>query len=227
MTKLARSLPAILLATIVAGCAMQPGPREGLARIDHIIVLYAENRSFDNLFGRFPGANGATVGVKYGREVPLAPCPHWLPGDLPHDRAAHLNDVNGGSYDGFGNGQFGDPWAYTTFDGHTIPNYWSWAKDYVLCDTCGLPVGDCCRDNPKACDGGIARAAVTAFRALPRLRENAEVRRACWSFAADMRITSDANRLYASLADAIERHLGLSGDDETSKGSAATSAPAA
>ena len=58
MTKLARILPAILLATILAGCAMQPGPREGLARIDHIIVLYAENRSFDNLYGFFPGANG-------------------------------------------------------------------------------------------------------------------------------------------------------------------------
>ena len=102
--------------------------------IKRAIYVMMENRSFDNLFGRFPGANGATVGVKFGQEVPLTACPHWLPGDLPHDRAAYLNDVNGGSYDGFGNGQFGDPWAYTTFEGHTIPNYWSWAKDYVLCD---------------------------------------------------------------------------------------------
>jgi phospholipase C len=102
--------------------------------IKRAIYVMMENRSFDNLFGRFPGANGATTGVKFGQEVPLTPCPHWLPGDLPHDRAAHLNDVNGGSFDGFGNGQFGDPWAYTTFEGHTIPNYWSWAKDYVLCD---------------------------------------------------------------------------------------------
>jgi phospholipase C len=102
--------------------------------IKRAIYVMMENRSFDNLFGRFPGANGATVGVKYGQEVPLEPCPHWLPGDLPHDRAAYLNDVHDGAYDGFGNGQFGDPWAYTTFDGHTIPNYWSWAQDYVLCD---------------------------------------------------------------------------------------------
>ncbi|HEY7902934.1 MAG TPA: acid phosphatase [Casimicrobiaceae bacterium] len=58
MAKLARILPAILLATVLAGCATQPGSREGLARIDHIIVLYAENRSFDNLYGFFPGANG-------------------------------------------------------------------------------------------------------------------------------------------------------------------------
>src|ERR671939_480472 len=26
--------------------------------INHIIVIYQENRSFDNLFGKFPGANG-------------------------------------------------------------------------------------------------------------------------------------------------------------------------
>jgi acid phosphatase len=29
-----------------------------LQRIDHVIVIYAENRSFDNLYGLYPGANG-------------------------------------------------------------------------------------------------------------------------------------------------------------------------
>ena len=29
-----------------------------LARIQHILVIYAENRSFDHLYGMFPGANG-------------------------------------------------------------------------------------------------------------------------------------------------------------------------
>ena len=32
--------------------------RSGLDRIEHIVVIYAENRSFDNLYGLFPGANG-------------------------------------------------------------------------------------------------------------------------------------------------------------------------
>ena len=109
--------------------------------IKRVIYVMMENRSFDNLYGRFPGAAGATVGVKFGQEVPLTPSPHWLPGDIPHDRAAHLNDVNGGSYDGFGNGQFGDPWAYTQFEETSIPNYWSWAKDYVLCDNFFASVG--------------------------------------------------------------------------------------
>jgi phospholipase C len=30
----------------------------GLSRIEHIVVIYLENRSFDSLFGLFPGANG-------------------------------------------------------------------------------------------------------------------------------------------------------------------------
>ncbi len=30
----------------------------GLKKIEHIVVIYAENRSFDNLYGLFPGANG-------------------------------------------------------------------------------------------------------------------------------------------------------------------------
>jgi phospholipase C len=102
--------------------------------IKRVVYVMLENRSFDNIFGRFPGANGTTVGVKFGREVPLLPAPHWLPGDIPHDRAAHLNNVNGGSYDGFAIGQFGDPWAYTVFDEERVPNYYAWARDYVLCD---------------------------------------------------------------------------------------------
>jgi phospholipase C len=102
--------------------------------IKRVVYLMLENRSFDNLYGRFPGANGTRVGVMDGREVPLRDCPHWLPGDLPHDRAAYLNDVNGGTFDGFGTGVFGNPWAYTQFDERRVPNYFAWARDYVVCD---------------------------------------------------------------------------------------------
>jgi acid phosphatase len=49
----------LALACALGGCAAPPDkPRSGLARIDHIVVIYAENRSFDNLYGLFPGANG-------------------------------------------------------------------------------------------------------------------------------------------------------------------------
>ncbi len=48
------------LVCILAACGQQPSQpaKTGLDRIDHIVVIYAENRSFDNLYGLFPGANG-------------------------------------------------------------------------------------------------------------------------------------------------------------------------
>jgi len=32
----------------------------GLDKINTVVVIYAENRSFDNLYGAFPGAEGTT-----------------------------------------------------------------------------------------------------------------------------------------------------------------------
>src|SRR5262249_39886379 len=39
-----------------------PSPSDNLKRIDTVVVIYAENRSFDNLYGNFPGANGVRTG---------------------------------------------------------------------------------------------------------------------------------------------------------------------
>jgi len=47
---------ALVLPLLAAGCASTP--EEKLARIDNIVVIYAENHSFDNLYGLFPGARG-------------------------------------------------------------------------------------------------------------------------------------------------------------------------
>ncbi len=102
--------------------------------IKRVIYLMLENRSFDNLFGRFPGVTGTDVGVSYGKEVPLRKCPDWLPGDLPHDRAAFLNCMNGGKLDGFGNGIYGPEWAYSQMQESQIPNYWEWAREYAISD---------------------------------------------------------------------------------------------
>ncbi|MBK4733447.1 acid phosphatase [Noviherbaspirillum pedocola] len=53
---------AIAIAIALAGCAstksVDTGPSAGLNRIDTIVVIYAENHSFDNMYGLFPGANG-------------------------------------------------------------------------------------------------------------------------------------------------------------------------
>jgi phospholipase C len=41
------------------------GEGAGLRRLKHIVVIYLENHSFDNLYGEFPGANGlANAGTK-------------------------------------------------------------------------------------------------------------------------------------------------------------------
>ncbi len=102
--------------------------------IKRVIYLMLENRSFNNFFGRFPGVHGTTVGVLDGREHPLIRSPDWLPGDLPHDRAAYLNCFNAGKLDGFGTGTYGATYAYSVFDEDQIPNYWAWAREYALSD---------------------------------------------------------------------------------------------
>jgi acid phosphatase len=43
---------------IAASPAKAPKHVAGLDRIETVVVIYAENRSFDNLYGFFPGANG-------------------------------------------------------------------------------------------------------------------------------------------------------------------------
>ena len=47
------------VASMVAAstCAAQVSDQD-LAKIDTIVIIYAENRSFDHLYGYFPGANG-------------------------------------------------------------------------------------------------------------------------------------------------------------------------
>jgi phospholipase C len=102
--------------------------------IKRVVYVLLENRSFDHMFGAFPGANGTTVGVSEGRERPLAPSPQWMAGDLPHDFDATERDVAGGKMDGFGQDDISRYFAYTQNRPEQIPSYWRWAQDYVLCD---------------------------------------------------------------------------------------------
>jgi acid phosphatase len=50
----------VLLAALVAGYSFPAlqARAQGISAIDTVVVIYAENRSFDNLYGYFPGANG-------------------------------------------------------------------------------------------------------------------------------------------------------------------------
>ena len=56
-----RAMVAAAIAAYVAACASLPAGTDDAAklqRILHLVVIYAENHSFDNLYGLFPGANG-------------------------------------------------------------------------------------------------------------------------------------------------------------------------
>jgi phospholipase C len=49
---------ALALATTAATAAPKAAKPHGLNQVGHIIVIYLENHSFDNLYGLFPGAEG-------------------------------------------------------------------------------------------------------------------------------------------------------------------------
>jgi len=50
---------AAVLAALLAACAGVGGESRGdRAPIDHVVVLFLENRAFDHLFGTYPGADG-------------------------------------------------------------------------------------------------------------------------------------------------------------------------
>ena len=53
-------IAALALVAVIAPARAQdaPKPVPGLEKINHVIVIYLENRSFDNLYGLFPGAEG-------------------------------------------------------------------------------------------------------------------------------------------------------------------------
>jgi phospholipase C len=105
--------------------------------IQHVVFILKENRSFDNLFGLFPGAAGATEANDHGQVRPLVHSPLYgqrLPHDLPHDRAAALLAWDHGKMDGFSITSAADKYSYTQLVPKQLPNYWHWAENFVLSD---------------------------------------------------------------------------------------------
>ena len=102
--------------------------------IKHVVFLVKENRTFDNLFGTFPGADGVTVGMDHGtRRALTRGTDGRVPGDIPHCYWCSILAWNHGAMDGFDQGPTGD-WAYTQLHRDQLPNYWHWARHNVLFD---------------------------------------------------------------------------------------------
>jgi phospholipase C len=103
--------------------------------IKHVVFVIKENRTFDNLFGRFPGANGVTVGSDQGVERPLTRALDKLPADINHCYECGIQAWDEGKMDGFAT--VSEParlYAYTQYRPEQIPNLWHWAKEFVLGD---------------------------------------------------------------------------------------------
>jgi phospholipase C len=105
--------------------------------IKHVVFIVKENRSFDNVFGTFPGADGTSTADDHGRQRPMihgAMYEQRLPHDLPHDYAAALKAWDHGKMDGFTQSEASDKYAYTQLTKDQLPNYWHWAERFVLAD---------------------------------------------------------------------------------------------
>jgi phospholipase C len=132
----------------------------GIHKIQHVVVIMQENRSFDTYFGTYPGADGIPHGVCVP-DPANGGCvaPFHDPADLnyggPHGAANSAADVDGGAMDGYvtqaekGSGcSTDDPNCSPCTEGsqarcidvmgyhdaREIPNYWTYAHDFVLQD---------------------------------------------------------------------------------------------
>ena len=111
----------------------------GLTNIRHFVFIIKENRTFDNYFGTFPNADGATTGtLSTGQVIPLGRTPDQTPYDLGHAWAASIGAVDGGKMDRFdlvANGnKGGQMMSYTQLTQTDIPNYWKYAQNFALAD---------------------------------------------------------------------------------------------
>src|SRR5438132_8332768 len=153
-----RAVAALAAAVACAGAAQQlttavsrAAPRSATAiradptgrKIQHVVVIMQENRSFDSYFGTYPGARGIPAGVCVpdpatgGCDAPYHDTSIVNTGG-PHSAANGLNDIDGGRMDGFvteaenANAPKLDVTGYHT--AAELPYYWALASQFALQD---------------------------------------------------------------------------------------------
>jgi phospholipase C len=138
------------------------GGGDGVNRIKHVVIVMQENRSFDEYFGTYPGADGLPRAAD-GQFTTCVPDPargtcvrpyhdsNDVNGGGPHGAGNAVADINSGRMDGFvaqaeagmkgcsdpnnpacTNGRGTDTMGWK--DARDIPNYWAYAVNYVLQD---------------------------------------------------------------------------------------------
>jgi phospholipase C len=138
-------------------------PLDGIHKIKHVVIIMQENRSFDSYFGTFPGADGIPMDRGEPLVCSFDPKTHKCiePFHDPHDRNIggphdHLNavhDINHRLMNGFvwqeravlhrACAFRNDPSCSVSpdridvmgyHDAREIPNYWAYARNFVLQD---------------------------------------------------------------------------------------------
>jgi phospholipase C len=103
-------------------------------KIKHVVFLIKENRSFDNYFATYPGADGATTAkLSDGHTIKLTTAVDSPP-NLCHGFFDGLRGIDGGKMDGFDHICLSDQGTFTTFHRDQIPAYWAYADRFVLAD---------------------------------------------------------------------------------------------
>ena len=130
----------------------------GLEKIQHFVFIMQENRSLDEYFGTYPGAEGLLPGVCLPNPAGGACVPQYHDTSLvndggPHNYVNSVGCIDGGKMDGFlinagggfatgactGAGNENCPVADPInvmgwHDYNEIPNYWAYAQLYTLQD---------------------------------------------------------------------------------------------
>jgi phospholipase C len=114
-------------------------PAGNINLIQHVIYIVKENRSFDHMFGLFPGANGVNMApISTGAVIPMGLAPDTMKTDVDHLWYSAITGIDGGKMDRFdlipSANTNGDYIGETQFTQSEIPNYFSYAGYYVLAD---------------------------------------------------------------------------------------------
>jgi phospholipase C len=148
----------VIIAVALAGCSSNALPymRESVAlraldatgagKIQHIVYIVQENRSFDNLFQAYPGADTVSSGKdSQGKTIKLRPYPLGHPYDIDHSAEAMFSACRGTGalpgtdcrMDGFDRESgFGGPAhrEYVYASHKEVKPYWDMARNWVLAD---------------------------------------------------------------------------------------------
>ena len=116
-----------------------PPSNNSFGKIQHIVFIVKENRSFDEYFGTFPGANGATTAtLNTGQVIPLGVTPDKATHDMGHEWTDSHSDIDAGRMDRWNLesmcSEHGDNLCLTQMQQAGIPNYWAYAQNYELAD---------------------------------------------------------------------------------------------